>query len=107
MIIFLQFGYYFPVSEQKNLLVKDDSSLYRFQVFIIIIVIIITIIFVMIIIFVLIIIFDSSLYRFQVFIITNNMLNFPTTSLFSYSSIIISFAFIVVLVVMIIPLYLS
>ena len=29
---FLQFGYYFPVSEQKNLLVKDDSSLYRFQV---------------------------------------------------------------------------
>jgi len=26
-----QFGYYFPVSEQKNLLVKDDSSLYRFQ----------------------------------------------------------------------------
>ena len=27
-----QFGYYFPVSEQKNLLVKDDSSLYRFQV---------------------------------------------------------------------------
>ena len=28
----LQFGYYFPVSEQKNLLVKDDSSLYRFQV---------------------------------------------------------------------------
>ena len=29
---YLQFGYYFPVSEQKNLLVKDDSSLYRFQV---------------------------------------------------------------------------
>ena len=27
-----QFGYYFPVNEQKNLLVKDDSSLYRFQV---------------------------------------------------------------------------
>lgn len=26
-----QFGYYFPVNEQKNLLVKDDSSLYRFQ----------------------------------------------------------------------------
>jgi hypothetical protein len=28
----LQFGYYFPVNEQKYLLVKDDSSLYRFQV---------------------------------------------------------------------------
>lgn len=27
-----QFGYYFPVNELKNLLVKDDSSLYRFQV---------------------------------------------------------------------------
>merc|ERR1711981_145540 len=26
-----QFGYYFPVNELKNLLVKDDSSLYRFQ----------------------------------------------------------------------------
>ena len=27
-----QFGYYFPVNELKNLIVKDDSSLYRFQV---------------------------------------------------------------------------
>ena len=27
-----QFGYYFPVNELKNLMVKDDSSLYRFQV---------------------------------------------------------------------------
>ena len=27
-----QFGYYFPINELKNLLVKDDSSLYRFQV---------------------------------------------------------------------------
>eukprot|EP00095_Tigriopus_kingsejongensis_P009178 maker-scaffold145_size311916-snap-gene-2.17 protein:Tk09178 transcript:maker-scaffold145_size311916-snap-gene-2.17-mRNA-1 annotation:"regulator of g-protein signaling 9" len=26
-----QFGYYFPVNELKNLIVKDDSSLYRFQ----------------------------------------------------------------------------
>ena len=26
-----QFGYYFPVNELKNLMVKDDSSLYRFQ----------------------------------------------------------------------------
>jgi len=26
-----QFGYYFPIGELKNLLVKDDSSLYRFQ----------------------------------------------------------------------------
>ncbi|XP_071746011.1 uncharacterized protein [Lepeophtheirus salmonis] len=26
-----QFGYYFPINELKNLLVKDDSSLYRFQ----------------------------------------------------------------------------
>jgi regulator of G-protein signaling len=26
-----QFGYYFPVNELKNLFVKDDSSLYRFQ----------------------------------------------------------------------------
>jgi len=26
-----QIGYYFPVNEQKNLMVKDDSSLYRFQ----------------------------------------------------------------------------
>lgn len=27
-----QFGYYFPVQELKNLIVKDDSSLYRFQI---------------------------------------------------------------------------
>lgn len=27
-----QFGYFFPVSDSKNLVVKDDSSLYRFQV---------------------------------------------------------------------------
>ena len=27
-----QHGYFFPVGECKNLLVKDDSSLYRFQV---------------------------------------------------------------------------
>nr|CAD7429668.1 unnamed protein product [Timema monikensis] len=26
-----QYGYFFPVSDSKNLLVKDDSSLYRFQ----------------------------------------------------------------------------
>ncbi|XP_047115319.1 regulator of G-protein signaling 11, partial [Schistocerca piceifrons] len=26
-----QYGYYFPVSDSKNLIVKDDSSLYRFQ----------------------------------------------------------------------------
>ena len=26
-----QFGYYFPIGELRNLLVKDDSSLYRFQ----------------------------------------------------------------------------
>jgi len=26
-----QFGYFFPIGELKNLLVKDDSSLYRFQ----------------------------------------------------------------------------
>ena len=25
-------GYFFPVSDSKNLIVKDDSSLYRFQV---------------------------------------------------------------------------
>lgn len=27
-----QYGYFFPVSDSKNLVVKDDSSLYRFQV---------------------------------------------------------------------------
>lgn len=27
-----QYGYFFPVSDTKNLVVKDDSSLYRFQV---------------------------------------------------------------------------
>lgn len=27
-----QYGYFFPVSDTKNLTVKDDSSLYRFQV---------------------------------------------------------------------------
>ncbi|GLH02798.1 Regulator of G-protein signaling loco [Gryllus bimaculatus] len=26
-----QYGYFFPVSDSKNLIVKDDSSLYRFQ----------------------------------------------------------------------------
>ncbi|KAJ8913836.1 hypothetical protein NQ315_003745 [Exocentrus adspersus] len=26
-----QFGYFFPISDSKNLVVKDDSSLYRFQ----------------------------------------------------------------------------
>lgn len=26
------YGYFFPVSDSKNLIVKDDSSLYRFQV---------------------------------------------------------------------------
>jgi regulator of G-protein signaling len=26
-----QYGYFFPVSDSKNLVVKDDSSLYRFQ----------------------------------------------------------------------------
>ncbi|KDR13220.1 regulator of G-protein signaling 9 isoform X2 [Zootermopsis nevadensis] len=28
---FCQYGYFFPVSDSKNLVVKDDSSLYRFQ----------------------------------------------------------------------------
>jgi hypothetical protein len=32
-----QYGYLFPVSDSKNLVVKDDSSLYRFQVSLIII----------------------------------------------------------------------
>lgn len=27
-----QNGYFFPISDPKNLVVKDDSSLYRFQV---------------------------------------------------------------------------
>lgn len=27
-----QYGYFFPVSDTKNLVVKDDSSLYRFQI---------------------------------------------------------------------------
>jgi hypothetical protein len=27
-----QYGYFFPVNDTKNLVVKDDSSLYRFQV---------------------------------------------------------------------------
>lgn len=27
-----QYGYFFPVNDSKNLVVKDDSSLYRFQV---------------------------------------------------------------------------
>ncbi|KAF7281017.1 hypothetical protein GWI33_005248 [Rhynchophorus ferrugineus] len=27
-----QYGYFFPISDSKNLVVKDDSSLYRFQV---------------------------------------------------------------------------
>nr|XP_018911128.1 PREDICTED: regulator of G-protein signaling 7 isoform X2 [Bemisia tabaci] len=27
-----QYGYFFPVSDSKNLVVKDDSSLYRFQI---------------------------------------------------------------------------
>lgn len=27
-----QYGYFFPISDSKNLAVKDDSSLYRFQV---------------------------------------------------------------------------
>ncbi|KAJ8966618.1 hypothetical protein NQ317_000617 [Molorchus minor] len=26
-----QYGYFFPISDSKNLVVKDDSSLYRFQ----------------------------------------------------------------------------
>lgn len=26
------YGYFFPVSDSKNLVVKDDGSLYRFQV---------------------------------------------------------------------------
>lgn len=27
-----QYGYFFPVGESRSLIVKDDSSLYRFQV---------------------------------------------------------------------------
>lgn len=27
-----QYGYFFPVNDLKNLVLKDDSSLYRFQV---------------------------------------------------------------------------
>ena len=27
-----QYGYFFPVNDSKTLTVKDDSSLYRFQV---------------------------------------------------------------------------
>ena len=27
-----QFGYFFPVADNKSLTVKDDGSLYRFQV---------------------------------------------------------------------------
>jgi len=32
-----QYGYFFPVNDSKNLVVKDDSTLYRFQVSLIII----------------------------------------------------------------------
>lgn len=30
--LFCQYGYFFPVTETKSLAVKDDSTLYRFQV---------------------------------------------------------------------------